>query len=140
MRGGLVLFALSIIGMLVLPISAFEINEEKSTPELDVFLWTSIGNGLTGYGLEIAVKNTGEATAHNVVLTDLTINGMVMYNNRPTEWSRDIEPGTTLLDYPESLFLGFGPFTATMTVTCDEDVTATGSGNGLIIGPLIFVP
>ena len=112
----------------------------ESTPELDVFLWTSIGNGLTGYGLEIAVKNTGDAIAHNVTLTDLAINGMVIYNNRPTEWHRDVEPGTTLLEYPETLFLGVGSFKATMTVTCDEGINATGSGSGLIFGPLIFVP
>lgn len=112
----------------------------ESGPAFEVGLYTCIGNGLSGYGLEIAVKNIGDATAHNVTLTDLTIEGMVLYNNRDPEWYRDIEPGVTLLGYPESLFLGFGTFTATMTVTCDEGVNGTGTGNGLMFGPLIFVP
>lgn len=134
-----VTICLLIIGM-SLPIITAENTGGESGPELEVGLYPCIGNGLSGYGLEVAVKNIGDTTAHNVTLTDLSIDGMVLYNNRETEWNRDVEPGVTLLGYPESLFLGFGTFTATMTVTCDEGVNATGTGNGLIFGPLIFVP
>jgi hypothetical protein len=38
------------------------------------------------------------------------------------------------------MFIGFERFTATMTVTCDEGISGTGSGNVFIFGPLIFVP
>jgi hypothetical protein len=114
--------------------------EKTAEPELEVGLWTCIGNGLSEHSLEISVKNVGESTAHNIVLTDITIKGLVIYNNRETAWNRDVEPDHTLIDCPNTLFLGFGPFTATMTVTCDEGVTATGTGNGLTLGPLIFVP
>ena len=128
-----------IIGMF-LPVISAENTLEESGPELEVGLYTSIGNGLTSQGLCISVKNTGDSTAHNVTLTDLSIDGYVLYNNRVTEWGRDVEPGHTLISYPESMFIGFGMFTATMTVICDKGVNDTGSGNGFILGPLIFVP
>jgi len=113
---------------------------ENGDPELDVFLWPCIGNGFRRDNLEIAVKNVGDATAHNVTLIDLIIDGNVVYNNRETEWGRDVEPGTTMMDYPGTQFVGFGVFEATMTVTCDEGATDTGTGNGIIIGFMIFVP
>jgi hypothetical protein len=119
-----------------LPILIAEHTMKESGPEFEVGLWTCI----SVEGPEIYVKNIGDATAHNVTLTDLAINGFVVYNNRITHWRRDVEPGHALLDYPNSLFIGFGIFSASITVTCDEGVTGTGSGNGIIIGPLIFVP
>jgi hypothetical protein len=134
---------LFIISMMLL-LSAFSfstaVSEQTTGPELKVGLWTCIGFGFSEHTMEIAVENIGDSTAHNVVLTDLTINGMVIYNNRETEWGRDVSPGTTMLACPNSMFLGVGPFEATMTVTCDEGVQATGTGNGIMIGPLIFVP
>ena len=130
------------IGMLFLPMITAETPD--SGPAFEVDLAPGIGNGLwdgvTGQGLTITVKNIGDTTVHNVILTDLSIDGRVSYNNRVTEWHRDIEPGSTLYDRPNSLCLGFGTFTATMTVTCDEGVNGTDSGSGIILGPLIFVP
>jgi len=41
---------------------------------------------------------------------------------------------------PSGMLIGFGRFTATMTVTCDEGVIGTGSGNGFILGFIIIVP
>ena len=128
-----------IIGM-SLPIISAENTGDESGPELEVGLYTSIGFGFNYGGLEISVKNIGDATAHNVTLIDLSIDGNVLYNNRVTEWGRDVEPGHMLIASPWSMFFGFGIFTATMTVTCDEGVNDTGSGNGFILGPLIFVP
>ena len=135
----IVIISFLIIGM-SLPTITAENTFEESGPELEVGLYTSIGNGLASQGLCISVKNTGDSTAHNVTLIDLSIDGYVLYNNRVTEWGRDVEPGHTLIDYPESMFFGFGIFTATMTVTCDEGVNGTGSGNGFILGPILFVP
>ena len=137
-----VTISLLIIGM-SLPIITAENTGGESSPEFEVGLATGIGLGLgfiTDQSLEITVKNVGGVTAHNVTLIDLSIDGRVLYNNRVTEWYRDVEPGSTLYDEPNSLFLGFGTFTATMTVTCDEGVNGTGSGTGIILGPLIFVP
>jgi hypothetical protein len=119
-----------IMGLVLPGISA------DSGPELEVGLRTCISM----HGPEISVKNIGDATAHNVTLIDLTIDEFVVYNNRVYNWRRDLKPGYTLMDYPNSLFIGFGVFTASITVTCDEGATGTGSGNGIIFGPLIFVP
>lgn len=116
----------------------------ESKPILEVGLATVIGNGLweglTGQSLVISIKNVGNVTAHNITLVDLTIDGKVLYNNRVTEWHDDVEPGVTAFREPHSLFFGFGTFTATISVTCDEEVNGTGSGNGLMIGPFLFVP
>ena len=134
------LIATCIITSLSLPLVTAENTANNTGPEFEVGLYPSIGFGLSFHAFEISVKNTGDSTAHNVTITDLSIEGNVIYNNRVTEWYRDIEPGTTLLGCPNSLFIGMGKFTATMTVTCDEGITSTGSGNGFIFGPFIFVP
>jgi len=105
-------------------------------PEFEVGFETCI----SVHGPEIYVKNIGDATAHNVKLIDLTIHGFIVYNNRVTSFRDEVEQGHTAFTYPNSLFVGFGIFRATITVTCDEGVTGTGSGNGIIFGPLIFVP
>ena len=116
------------------------IDKLGNGPDLQVGLYTSISFGLNYDGLQIYVKNIGDETAHNVNLIDLSIEGKVLYNNRVTEWGRDIEPGSSLTDTPDTMFIGIGVFTATMTVTCDENITCTGTGNGFILGMFIFVP
>jgi hypothetical protein len=134
--------SLLIIGM-SLPIISAENTFEESSPEFKIGLETTISLGWNYGGVQIYVKNIGDATAHNVTLTDFQIDGLVLYNNRGASWFRDeydIELGDTIHGYPETCILGFGRFTATMTVTCDEGVNGTGSGNGFILGPLIFVP
>jgi len=128
-----------IIG-LSFPLITAENISNNSGPEFEISLYTGIGFGLNYEGLYISVKNIGDSMARNVTLTDLSIEGNVLYNNRVTQWYRDIEPGVTLIDSPNSMFIGLGRFTATMTVTCDEGITGTGSGNGFIFGPFIFVP
>ena len=137
-----VTISLLIIGMF-LPIISAENTGGESSPEFKIGLETTISLGWNYGGVQIYVKNIGDATAHNVTLTDFQIDGLVLYNNRGASWFRDeydIEPGDTIHGYPETCILGFGRFTATMTVTCDEGVNGTGSGNGFILGPLIFVP
>lgn len=134
------LIAICIITSLSLPLITAENTANNIEPEFEIGLYPGIGFGLNFHGFEISVKNIGDSTAHNVTLTDLSIEGNVIYNNRVTEWHRDIEPGTTLLGYPNNLFIGLGRFTVTMTVTCDEGINDTGSGNGYMFGPFIFVP
>ena len=140
MRKIIFLIATCIITSLSLPLIIAGNTVYNTGPEFEIGLYPGIGCGLTFQGFEISVKNIGDSTAHNVTLTNLSIEGNVIYNNRVTRWYRDIEPGTTLLGCPHNLFIGMGRFTATMTVTCDEGITGTGSGNGFIFGPFIFVP
>jgi hypothetical protein len=134
------LIATCIITSLSLPLVTAENTANNTGPEFEVGIYPGIGFGLNFHGFEISVKNIGDSTAHNVTLTNLSIEGNVLYNNRVTGWHRDIDPGVTMLGYPNNLFLGLGRFTATMTVTCDEGITGTGSGNGFIFGPFIIVP
>lgn len=129
-----------VISMLILPMVFAENTDGESGPEFQVRLKPAFGNCFVYYVFKISVKNVGDATAHNVTLIDLIIDGKVLYNNRVTEWKKSIEPGETIHDSPDSTFIGFGIFTATMTVTCDEGVNGTGSGNGFILGPIIFIP
>jgi len=131
------IIAFVIIG-LSFPLIAAENSSKNSDPEFEVGLETSIGYGF--HALSIAVKNIGDSTAHNITIINLSIDGNVLYNNRVTECGWDIEPGTTAFGYPNTMFFGFGRFTATATVTCDEGITGTGSGNGFIFGPFVFVP
>ncbi|MCJ7570433.1 MAG: hypothetical protein MUO82_00930 [Candidatus Thermoplasmatota archaeon] len=133
------MIAFVIIG-LSFPLIAAEKSSKNSSPEFEVGLESYIGFGLSYHGLSISVKNIGDSTAHNVTLINLSIDGNVLYNNRVTTGWMDVEPGTTAFIYPNSMFFGFGRFTATMTVTCDEGITGTGSGNGFIFGPFVFVP
>ena len=134
MRKIIFLIAICIITNLLLPLITTESTANNTGPEFEIGLYPSIGFGLSFHAFEISVKNIGNLTAHNVTLTDLNIEGNVIYNNRVTRWYRDIEPGTTLLGCPHNLFIGMGRFTATMTVTCDEGITGVGSGNGFIFG------
>jgi hypothetical protein len=133
------ILAFVIIG-LSFPLVTAENTSKNSGPEFEIGLYPSIGFGLNFDGIYISVKNIGDSTAHNVTLINLSIDGNVLYNNRVTQWERDIEPGTTLLGSPNSMFMGLGRFTTTMTITCDEGIIDTGSGNGFIFGFLIFVP
>jgi hypothetical protein len=121
---------------LSIPLTPAEDTSNESGPEFEVGLEFCISI----YGPSIYVKNIGDATAHNVKLIDLDIDGFVVYNNRVTSFRDDVEPGHAIFTYPNSFFIGFGIFTVSITVTCDEGVTGTGTGNGIIIGPIIFVP
>jgi len=134
---GIVFICLMLVLTTILPST---IAKTESGPELEVGLYTSISFGLNYDGLQIYVKNIGDETAHNVNLIDLSIDGHVLYNNRVTEWGGDIGPGSTLMDTPDTILIGIGVFTATMTVSCNENMTFIGTGNGFILGMFIFVP
>ena len=99
---------------------------------------------MTGFGtwiITIDVKNIGDTTAHNVTLTQVVTSGNLILNfQESTLWSVDLAPGEwTFLD-PNSMTIGFGKFTISMTVTCDEGASSTSSVTGLIFGPLVFIP
>jgi len=76
--------SLLIIGM-SLPIITAENTGGESGPELQVKLKPAFGNCFVYDVFKISVKNVGDATAHNVTLIDLIIDGKVLYNNRITE-------------------------------------------------------
>ena len=134
---------LLVVSMLVLPMVSSE-NTNESGPEFEVGLETTIALSFDYGGIQMYVKNIGDAPAHNVTLTDFQMDGSVVYNNRGAYWfgseNAVLEPGERIGAYPMTSIFGFGRFTATMTVTCDEGINGTGSGNGIILGFLIYVP
>lgn len=130
-----------VVIFLVLSIPLVIGGTEKMTgdpgPELDTYI-------LSGFSfpcVNVHVRNIGDAIAHNVKITDITIEGIVILNFQKSKiWSVDLEPKEmTILD-PNSMNIGFGKFTISMTVTCDEGTSSTSSATGLIFGPLVFIP
>lgn len=90
--------------------------------------------------LVIQVENHGDATAHNITLTGLNISGFVFYNNRIKETNLDVEPGDSIMFSANTAFYGLGFFTATMTVTCDEQINATGTSRGFVFIDNVYIP
>lgn len=134
------------VSMLFLPnVSANTIHKDPS-PEFEVYLGTSLGLSFNYGGIEIYVRNIGDAPAHNVTSMNLEMDGMVIYNDRGIEWGPSydesllLEPGDQIGGYPKTAIFGFGRFTVNMTITCDEGIIGMGTGNGIILGFLVFVP
>ena len=86
------------------------------------------------------ITNNGDNSAHNVTITDVNINGNILFNNRETIVADILEPYSYKIADVNSWFFGFGLFNITIFVTCDEGVFISDTVNGLIIGSLIFIP
>jgi hypothetical protein len=109
----------------------------ESGPELETYI-------LSGFSLiftKIHVENIGDETAHNVRISEVTIDGNVIFNFQESKlWSVDIEPGAIVILDPNNMIFGFGKFTISMTVICDEGASSTSTVTGLIFGPIVFIP
>ncbi len=132
-----VLFICCMLSMIFIPTSTSENINNESGPELETHILTGFGTWI----ITIDVENIGDTTAHNVTLTQVVTSGNLILNfQESTLWSVDLAPGEwTFLD-PNSMIIGFGKFTISMTVECDEGVSSTSSVTGLIFGPLFFIP
>jgi len=108
-----------------------------SGPELETHIITGIGTWV----IKIHVKNTGDSIAHNVSIKEIEIEGHALINFQESMlWSVNLAPGEwTILD-PNSLIIGFGKFTISMMVSCDEESSSTSSVTGLVCGPFFFIP
>jgi hypothetical protein len=91
-------------------------------------------------GPSFRVKNIGDETAHNVELTDITVYGDILYNNRDMKIADEIEPSNWDISSVNSWFVGFGVFSMIITITCDEGVFYSDETNGFIIGPFMLIP
>jgi len=131
-----VTISLLIIGM-SLPIITAENTGDGSSPELESY----ICNGFQLSTFYIYVENIGDETAHNVHITNATVEGNIYFNFQESHLrSYDIEPDRAERLSTNSMVLGFGNFTLSITVSCDEGATTTSSVVGLIFGPFMIIP
>jgi len=110
-------------------------THNESGPVLNVRILT----GPQFPGPSFRVDNIGDESAHNVELTDVAVEGNVLYNNRIVKIADEMEPGDWDISSANSIFIGFGVFSMVLTVTCDEGVFYSDKTNGIIFGPIIFI-
>jgi len=110
-------------------------THNKGGPVLDVRIIT----GPIFPAPSFRVDNIGDESAHNVELTDIAVEGNVIYNNRSGKIADELEPGDSTIDAANSCFIGYGVFSIVLTVTCDEGVFYSDKTNGIIFGPFIFI-
>jgi hypothetical protein len=126
-----------IIGMLFLPMITAETPVNDSGPELESY----IRNGFRIFTFQILVKNTGDETAHNVTITNATADGNIFFNFQESKLpGENLEPGKNTELGTNSMVLGFGNFSISITVSCDEGASSTSSVIGLIFGPFMIIP
>ena len=119
---------------IITPISAIQ---KSSGPELESY----IRNGFRIFTFQILVKNTGDETAHNVTITNATVDGNIFFNFQESKLpGENLEPGKNTELGTNSMVLGFGNFSISITVSCDEGASSTSSVIGLIFGPFMIIP
>lgn len=125
---------LLVAGLLIVPIGT---AETESGPELETYIHT----GFNVFAFQIIVRNVGDETAHNVTITDATVEGNILFNFQESMmWSEDVEPGERVFLDTNGMAFGLGTCSVTMTVSCDEGVSSTSSAVALCIGPLFIIP
>ena len=110
-------------------------THNESGPVLDVRIIT----GPIFPAPSFRVDNIGDESAHNVELTDIAVEGNVIYNNRSGKIADEMEPDDWTINAVNSCFIGYGVFSIVLTVTCDEGVFYSDKTNGIIFGPFIFI-
>jgi len=130
----LAVIVICLIMLMSLPMVMGAMHNESGTL-LDVRILT----GPQFPGPSFRVDNIGDESVHNVELTDIFVDGNVLYNNRSEKIADEIKPGHWTIDAPNSWFIGYGVFSMVLTVTCDEGVFYSDKTNGLIIGPFMFI-
>ena len=119
---------------IVLLVSTIQASE--NTAEIDVYF-------LSGpYVISPMTKviNIGDEAIHNVRITNVSVQGNILFNNRESTLADVLEPSEYTLSQPTSLFLGYGLFPITITVDCNEGTFITDETNGFIIGWFLLIP
>jgi hypothetical protein len=125
------------VSMMLIPTAISESSANTSGPELESRISNGFGMGI----IQIRVTNVGDSVAHNVTLSQITADGSVIFNYQESSlWSVDIASGEWSFLDPNSLIIGVGVFTISMTVACDEGASSTSEVTGLILGPFYFIP
>jgi hypothetical protein len=110
------------------------------TPIEIIGLAVEILPGLSFPSPLIRIENIGNSIINNVELTDIVIEGNILYNNRDVNVAAILEPGEVKIINLNSLMIGFGVFTINVVVTCDQGEFVSDETNGLIIGLIILIP
>jgi hypothetical protein len=108
----------------------------SSGPEIDI----EILRGPHFPSPMMRITNNGNYSAHNVKITDVNVNGNILFNNRETIVADVLEPDSYKIADVNSWFFGFGVFNMTVYVSCDEGIFESDTTNGIIIGSLILIP
>jgi len=88
----------------------------------------------------IRIKNTGNRDLHEVWITNTSISGNVLYNNRNVLIANILDPVDSTINQLNTWMIGLGTFTIQVTVTCNEGSFQSDLVNGLLIGPIVFIP
>jgi hypothetical protein len=112
------------------------LHASENTVDIDVYILS----GPHVLSPKIKVTNMGESDIHDVRITDVSVEGNILYNNRESLLTDGLEPGEYTLGQPNSLFLGYGIFSMNITVECDEGTCTTDETNGFIIGWFFLIP
>jgi hypothetical protein len=107
----------------------------NSLPSLKI----KILNQISLFSLYFTITNNGTITLHNIRYSGMTISGYVIYNSEPKLLITDLEPGDSIVALSDR-FVGFGIFIAKISIICDGGYNDTDYVNGLVFGPLNFVP
>jgi len=110
--------------------------QSHSGPELEVNVRTGMHFPAPSY----KVRNIGDSPVHNVEITDTSVEGNILYNNRDAKVADVIELGELVICDSNSWFVGFGVFSIVVTITSDEGVFYSEETNGFIIGSVTFIP
>ena len=127
---------LVLITMLFSMLTSISALQNNSGPEIDIEML----RGPHFPSPQYKITNTGDEPAHNVKITDVDVNGKILYNNRETRVADVLEPDYYHIADVNSWFFGFGVFNITISVSCDEGMFVSDTTNGFIIGSLILIP
>ena len=126
---------LPVSGTVLLEKSSISSTVSSQQPILEVEIETH--NGI--FVVPIRVRNIGDQPAHNVTISDTSLEGNVVFNHRDYIVDDELLPGE--LGFSSvGIFFGFRKFTATITVSCDEGVSNTVSANGFALFIWCFIP
>lgn len=105
-----------------------------------ISLKVEIVSGLSVPSPLILIRNDGNVPVHSIEITDVSVEGNVIYNNRNSPVANVLEPDDVTITTPNSWFIGLGSFSINVTVSCDEGLFSSDEINGLILGFFIFIP
>ena len=107
----------------------------KQGPILEAEIQPNIGV----FFIDVHVDNVGDQPAHNVTISDTSFEGFVIYNHHDYIIEDVLNPGETRHG-SIGIFFGWGKFTVTLTITCDEGISANISANGYALLIFCFIP